>query len=525
MARAEDAEYWKFSAEEAVQEAPVGRGAGGAQAGRKRRREEGVGGGAARGESGGARVPWRHGRAMASELVALANGTSLGGALPVASLPAAAPLLRLHEEILDFVAFVSPTPEETETAARALKIITSALTALFPKARIEVFGSRANALVLPTSDWDIVLIGVAGTSTNMRRIAAELQAKKLVKRTEVIDSARVPIVKAWEGGSGIQIDISFDAAATSGLSTRACISTMLARHPPLRPLVVLLKYFLQQRGLNDTYSGGVGSFMLTLMAAHVAQAAEERVGGAEASGLNLGVLLLTFLELYGANINYNTTGITLRGKGGYFSKSSRGWYNAERPTLLSIENPVEPAADVGRNSWAVQRVRRACMYAHTSLARAVRAEGGGGMEGVRVAPAPSSLLAAVIRIDEALVSRAEEMDASVGTGPVSPSRKGRHVQVQVGGGLSPKGGPDAAALKGFTAPEGQELGGAERGTAAEAPLLDAATAQARALTALAESTRGTAITLRRPKLLADVLTRKERGVAAQAILPPEGGWY
>ncbi len=39
----------------------------------------------------------------------------------------------------------------------------------------------------------------------------------------------------------------------------------------LRPLVLVVKYLFSQRQLNDTYTGGVGSFMLTLMALHVVQ--------------------------------------------------------------------------------------------------------------------------------------------------------------------------------------------------------------------------------------------------------------
>jgi DNA polymerase sigma len=44
--------------------------------------------------------------------------------------------------------------------------------------------------------------------------------------------------------SGVGVDISFDA--TSGLVTRALISDLLRRYPPVRPLVIVLKYFLIQ---------------------------------------------------------------------------------------------------------------------------------------------------------------------------------------------------------------------------------------------------------------------------------------
>ena len=45
----------------------------------------------------------------------------------------------------------------------------------------------------------------------------------------------------------------------------------IERYGALRPLVLVVKYLLSQRQLNDTYSGGIGSFMLTMMALHVVQ--------------------------------------------------------------------------------------------------------------------------------------------------------------------------------------------------------------------------------------------------------------
>ena len=41
------------------------------------------------------------------------------------------------------------------------------------------------------------------------------------------------------------------------------------------------------------------------------------------SGLNLGVLLLEFLQLYGHRLNYERVGISLRNGGSYFRKSDR----------------------------------------------------------------------------------------------------------------------------------------------------------------------------------------------------------
>lgn len=45
----------------------------------------------------------------------------------------------------------------------------------------------------------------------------------------------------------------------------AFVNAVQQRLPAFRPLTLVLKYFLQTRQLNDTYHGGVGSFMLQMM--------------------------------------------------------------------------------------------------------------------------------------------------------------------------------------------------------------------------------------------------------------------
>ncbi|GAQ80715.1 Nucleotidyl transferase domain containing protein [Klebsormidium nitens] len=51
----------------------------------------------------------------------------------------------------------------------------------------------------------------------------------------------------------------------NGASARQFVIERLQRLPALAPLVLLLKSYLHHRGLNDVYTGGLGSFSLTLM--------------------------------------------------------------------------------------------------------------------------------------------------------------------------------------------------------------------------------------------------------------------
>src|SRR5690349_12748746 len=124
-----------------------------------------------------------------------------------------------------------------------------------------------------------------------------------------------------------------------------------------------------QRKLNETYTGGVGSFMLVLMIVSFLQMrrhlSKTRSGAATE---NLGVLLTDFLELYGKTFNYYTTAISVRDGGYYFSKRQRfDCCVPNRPCALSMENPDHPELDVGKNSYKSRKVRRAFETAHASL--------------------------------------------------------------------------------------------------------------------------------------------------------------
>ena len=155
------------------------------------------------------------------------------------------------------------------------------------------------------------------------------------------------------------------------------------------PLVLVLKHFLAQRGLNVTFQGGVGSFLLTCMVVHhlqmmradvtvqrdsttdvlwapgaLAREAElagpaaaaaaaaaskhrpsrpERVDALPRATLNLGYLLFTFLEYFGRRFNYRQHAIVLAPEPGRVSKMDWDVYDPARPRLLSLFSPGENA--------------------------------------------------------------------------------------------------------------------------------------------------------------------------------------
>lgn len=65
----------------------------------------------------------------------------------------------------------------------------------------------------------------------------------------MIAKARVPIIKFVEVESKIQFDISFDVE--NGPAAAKFIRQSMKTLPPLRPLCLVVKIFLQQRELNE----------------------------------------------------------------------------------------------------------------------------------------------------------------------------------------------------------------------------------------------------------------------------------
>ncbi|XP_071721914.1 uncharacterized protein [Rutidosis leptorrhynchoides] len=273
------------------------------------------------------------------------------------------PLLKLHEEIMDFCEFLSPTPEEEASRNAAIDRVFEVIKYIWPDAKVEIFGSFSTGLYLPTSDIDVVILesGLKTPKVGLVALSRALSQKFLVKKMQVIANARVPIIKFIEKKSGIAFDISFDVA--NGPKAAEYIKEAMTKWPPLRPLCLILKVFLQQRELNEVYSGGLGSYALLTMLMAVLQSVYDSQSCLEH---NWGFLLVHFFEFYAFKLNTAEVGISCRGPN-FFSKSKRGFLNKGRPFLISIEDPQTPENDIGKNSFNYLKIRSAFASAFASL--------------------------------------------------------------------------------------------------------------------------------------------------------------
>ncbi|RZB83226.1 terminal nucleotidyltransferase 4A [Glycine soja] len=329
------------------------------------------------------------------------------------------PMLQLHKEIVDFCAFLSPTAEEKAARDLAIESVFGVVKHIWPHCQVEVFGSFRTGLYLPTSDVDVVILksGLQNPQIGLNAISKALSQRGMAKKIQVIGKARVPIIKFVEKRSGIAFDISFDI--DNGPKAAEYIQEAVVKWPPLRPLCLILKVFLQQRELNEVYSGGIGSYALLTML--MAMLRNLRLSQASAEH-NLGVLLVHFFDFYGRKLNTSDVGVSCNGTGTFFVKSSKGFLNRGRPSLIAIEDPQAPENDIGKNSFNYFQVRSAFSMALKNLTDAK----------IITSLGPNrSILGTIIRPDPVLLERKGGLNGDVTFDKLLPGA-GEPLQQQYG---------------------------------------------------------------------------------------------
>ncbi|KAI4829816.1 hypothetical protein KUCAC02_001481 [Chaenocephalus aceratus] len=209
--------------------------------------------------------------------------------------------------------------------------------------------------------WETLPLWTLEEALRKRNVADENSIK-------VLDKATVPIIKLTDSFTEVKVDISFNVK--SGVKAARLIKEFKEKYPVLPYLVLVLKQFLLQRDLNEVFTGGIGSYSLFLMAVSFLQLHYR--DDVCSPNINFGVLLIEFFELYGRHFNYLKTGIRIADGGCYVAKDEvQKSMDSYRPSMLYIEDPLQPDNDVGRSSYGAMQVKQAFDYAYVVLSHAV----------------------------------------------------------------------------------------------------------------------------------------------------------
>jgi hypothetical protein len=243
---------------------------------------------------------------------------------------------RLTKDILNFLkATTMQLKKQDAKRATAIERFTRLVISLWPRAQVKLYGSHVAGLCLPSSDLDFVIRlpavhknapalapGVlegrnAINESSQKLLARQLKGESWIdpRSIKLIERTVVPVIKVSTKDTRarmLALDISFDSPEHHGLLAIEMVSQTMVELPLIRPLVLVLKQFLLDRGLLTAYTGGISSYCLFLMVARYLQDQPSNIG-------DCGSLLMGFLDFFGNCFDPRTTGVSVRRKQ-YFAR-------------------------------------------------------------------------------------------------------------------------------------------------------------------------------------------------------------
>ncbi|KAL7719238.1 PAP-associated domain-containing protein [Entamoeba marina] len=264
-------------------------------------------------------------------------------------------VLTLHNEIIKFTDYLSLTPPEIQNRQICISNLTTLITKYNPKATVSVYGSFSCGLSLPVSDIDIVVNfndyqSATKTKRILKRLANTIRSCPNYRITEVLSSARIPIIKCTVPSKGLHIDISVNCP--SGIESTEVTQSLLTIHPLARPIVLFLKYLFLQNSCNEPYKGGIGSYAIVLLVCTYLKTTKTD---------DLGVALLGILRYYGYKFDCRQTGVSI--EHGYYRLTKLNYQD----NTLYIDDPCDYNNNVGRSTYKFKHVQLVMKKAHVSL--------------------------------------------------------------------------------------------------------------------------------------------------------------
>lgn len=191
---------------------------------------------------------------------------------------------QLHREMMAFERWIAPTKEEHQSRKMVIRLIRNAIHSQWKDAEVHSFGSQDTELYLPQGDIDLVVVSRAmdlqRRENVLRAMAACLRRNNLATDVQVIAKAKVPIIKFVCTHGRYRCDISVNQ--TNGLKAADWVNEQQDKVPAIRPLIMLTKHLLQQRGMSEVYTGGLGSFSVILLVVNFMQVSSRVVYGSSA---------------------------------------------------------------------------------------------------------------------------------------------------------------------------------------------------------------------------------------------------
>ena len=267
-------------------------------------------------------------------------------------------MLKLHYEILDFYNFIQLTDAEIKLRKKTYTEINAVIEDNFPNYKCSLYGSFITGLSLPNSDIDILISSKEeeneklNLQQNLENIYTILKNKNIFKDLEIIH-AKVPIITGLYISTNIHVDISL--FKKNGVDAAEIINKIISIYPEIKPLMLLIKYVIRQRNLNQIYTGGISSFIIfTLLYYYIADLRKQidyEINKDEKEKLlSLGHLLVGFFNFYAYEFKYEKFGISISNGCHLYKREDESKY------ILSVKNFEDESQDMGINCFNYSKI-------------------------------------------------------------------------------------------------------------------------------------------------------------------------
>lgn len=194
----------------------------------------------------------------------------------------------------------------------------------------------------------------------------QLNGGQGVDQNDIISSDNSPSpncseINCSKDALSVRLDISFKSPSHTGLQTTELVKQLTDQFPATIPLALVLKQFLADRSLDQSYSGGLSSYCLVLLITRFLQ--HEHHHGRPINQ-NLGSLLMDFLYFFGNVFDPRQMRISIQGSGLYVNRE-RG-YSIDP---IYIDDPLSPSStnNVGKNCFRIHQCIKAFADAYSTL--------------------------------------------------------------------------------------------------------------------------------------------------------------
>lgn len=167
------------------------------------------------------------------------------------------------------------------------------------------------------------------------------------------------LINCGKEAVSVRLDISFKSPSHTGLQTTELVKQLTDQFPAASPLALVLKQFLADRSLDQSYSGGLSSYCLVLLIIRFLQ--HEHHHG-RCINQNLGSLFMDFLYFFGNVFDPRQMRISIQGSGLYINRE-RG-YSIDP---IYIDDPLFPTNNVGKNCFRIHQCIKAFADAYSTL--------------------------------------------------------------------------------------------------------------------------------------------------------------